>query len=225
MKTKEKVLIILFVLAIICIVGIAVHRKSSNPDTQETSSISDAQENSTSDAPKNSSTPDIQEKHDIPDTQEKSSSPDMQEKNGASDTRENYEDSSEIVQLILTGDMDIDMYSQDELKYYYHPNSEDYQKAGPHIRFDNAGKLGDQDIVIAHFNKECYTIKLSSNKNQISQIGILADKTLQALSDFSLKEGDVVEILYSPEKTELRYNNKQINFDENRSLLPEDVEQ
>lgn len=142
---------------------------------------------------------------------------------GSDNINEDYEDSSKVVQLILTGDIDIDFYSQDELKYYYHPNSEDNLMDGPDFAVHNAGKYGEQDVTTVHFNKNDYTIKLTSNKNQVSQIGILNEQNLQTLSDFNLTEGDIVEIKYSPEKSYVYYNNNKIEFDGDDSLSSEDV--
>ena len=142
---------------------------------------------------------------------------------GSDNINEDYEDSSKVVQLILTGDIDIDFYSQDELKYYYHPNSEDNLMDGPDFAVRNAGKYGEQDVTTVHFNKNDYTIKLTSNKNQVSQIGILNEQNLQTLSDFNLSEGDIVEIKYSPKKSYVYYNNNKIEFDGDDSLSSEDV--
>lgn len=135
------------------------------------------------------------------------------------ETHEDYEDTSEIVQLILTGDIDIDFYSQNELKYYYHPNSEDSLMDGADFAVRNGGKFGDQNVVYVHFNKNDYTIRLTSNKEQTSQIGILNGEdsqplALQTLSDFSLSEGDVVEIQYSPEQSYIYYNGNEIEFED-----------
>ncbi len=71
--------------------------------------------------------------------------------------------------------------------------------------------------------KNDYTIKLTSNKNQVSQIGILNEQNLQTLSDFNLSEGDIVEIKYSPKKSYVYYNNNKIEFDGDDSLSSEDV--
>lgn len=142
-------------------------------------------------------------------------------KNG--ETSEDYEDTSKVVQLILTGDIDIDFYRDNELKYFYHPNCENNLMDGPDFAIRAGGKFGDQNIVFVQFNKNNYTIKLTSNKKQTSQIGILNMQNLQSLSDFNLSEGDIVEIKYCPEKSSVYYNNSKIRFEGDDSLSSEDV--
>jgi len=137
---------------------------------------------------------------------------------------EDYEDTSRVVKLIVIGDMDIDFYNkQGELKYYYHPNSEIRIQDGPDFTVGRIGEFGEQSVVIANFNKDDYIIKLTSNQNQISQIGILQEEDLQTLSDFNLLAGDIVKISYSPDKSNVYYNEKEIEFDGENNLVAEDV--
>ncbi len=140
-----------------------------------------------------------------------------------SDKKVDYEDSSDIVQLIVTGDMDIDFYKQGVLKYYYHPNEEYGIQDSPDFLAQHAGYYGNQQVNTISFVRDDYTIQLTSHENQSSQIGVLDNGKLKSLSDYEWKKGDIIAIDYCMDGAEICHNGQQIYFDGERSdgTLPE----
>lgn len=130
-----------------------------------------------------------------------------------------YEETIQFSQLITVGDLDIDIYRQDELMYFYHPNQENYVKDGGEFIIERSGYLGDQDIVMGFFlDTYAYTMVLTSNIDQTVQIGIKGEgedtvQVAESLSGLDLKAGDVVKIEYTKENSKVYLNDKEIDFE------------
>lgn len=130
-----------------------------------------------------------------------------------------YEETIHFSQLITVGDLDIDIYQQNELICFYHPNRGDKIQDSGEFIIGKSGYLGDQDIVIGlFFNSNAYTMILTSNIDQTVQIGIKeADEdTVQVadnLSGLDLKAGDVVKIEYTKEAAKVYLNDAEIDFE------------
>ena len=129
---------------------------------------------------------------------------------------EGQEKDSDIAKVVLIGNVDIDIYEQDKLKYYYHPDSEDIMHVmqdGPPISFHTAGYYEEQRINEVNYNKAVYTFKITSDEEQTVQIGISNNGKLQEIWDLDLEEGGVFKIEYNPENARVYYKDKQIAFD------------
>lgn len=133
----------------------------------------------------------------------------------STEEKNDYEDETRISQLITVGELDIDIYQADTLLYFYHPNEESGYQEGADFVFSSNGTLGDQKIMIGSFgNQQTYTMVLTSNGEQITQIGIYnqGDDYVSALSDLQMKKGDVVRIEYSKEDSKVYLNDLEIDF-------------
>ncbi len=133
----------------------------------------------------------------------------------STEASENYEDISQISQLITVGNLDIDIYQKDALLYFYHPDQE-VSEQGADFAFSRNGSYGEQDIVTGYFNNtEEYTMIITSNEEQTSQIGIQkqGESAVSCLSDLMLGKGDVVKIEYNKEASRVYLNDSEISFE------------
>lgn len=84
-----------------------------------------------------------------------------------------YADETRISQLITEGDLNVDIYQADTLLYFYHPNEESGCQEGADFVFSPSGTFGDQKVMTSlSGNQQTYTMILSSNVEQITQIGV-----------------------------------------------------